>query len=631
MGILNCDNISLHFGTNEVLNKITLNINQGDKVGIIGVNGAGKTTLFKIITGELSPTTGKVTTKSGASIGYLSQYTDAIYDELTVLDAAHLPFSEQLNAEKELLQLEGELQSDPNNINIVARFSTATENFKKIGGYEYKGRARSFLEKLKFTENDYNTKVSLLSGGQKTRLSLAILLLSNHDIYLLDEPTNHLDLDSIQWLEEIIRSSKKTFMIVSHDRFFLDNVTDHTVEIEHTTCMMYQGGYTEFKKKKKKLQEDQMKHYELQQKEIKRLEDFIANQRKWNRERNIIAAESRQKAIDRMVKEEKVAAAPKRIHFKIGSTSSMSEEVLTVKDLGKSFASKIIFKALSFQVKKNDRLFIIGPNGSGKSTLMKILTGRLQQDKGDYWFGYNQKIGYYDQEQQSLDESSTVVEELWNLRPTMTQTEVRKHLAAFNFRGEDVYKPISVLSGGERARLTIAKLVLDNISVLILDEPTNHLDINSREVLEEALSVFDGSIICVSHDRYFIKSLANRILEINSDFPDEKFRYFIGGYDDYLSNRDSLSCQPIIEEKTISANKTDYLQKKKEQSDKRKKETLIKRLEERSLFIEKRIKEIDALCFENTANYKILAELYIERELLEKELDEITEKLIEEY
>lgn len=631
MGILNCDNISLHFGTNEVLNKITLNINQGDKVGIIGVNGAGKTTLFKIITGELSPTTGKVTTKAGASIGYLSQYTDAIYDELTVLDAAHLPFSEQLNAEKELLQLEGELQSDPNNINIVARFSTATENFKKIGGYEYKGRARSFLEKLKFTENDYNTKVSLLSGGQKTRLSLAILLLSNHDIYLLDEPTNHLDLDSIQWLEEIIRSSKKTFMIVSHDRFFLDNVTDHTVEIEHTTCMMYQGGYTEFKKKKKKLQEDQMKHYELQQKEIKRLEDFIANQRKWNRERNIIAAESRQKAIDRMVKEEKVAAAPKRIHFKIGSTSSMSEEVLTVKDLGKSFASKIIFKALSFQVKKNDRLFIIGPNGSGKSTLMKILTGRLQQDKGDYWFGYNQKIGYYDQEQQSLDESSTVVEELWNLRPTMTQTEVRKHLAAFNFRGEDVYKPISVLSGGERARLTIAKLVLDNISVLILDEPTNHLDISSREVLEEALSVFDGSIICVSHDRYFIKSLANRILEINSDFPDEKFRYFIGGYDDYLSNRDSLSCQPIIEEKAISANKTDYLQKKKEQSDKRKKETLIKRLEERSLFIEKRIKEIDTLCFENTANYKILAELYIERELLEKELDEITEKLIEEY
>ena len=631
MGILNCDNISLHFGTNEVLNRITLNVNQGDKVGIIGVNGAGKTTLFKIITGELSPTSGKVSMKNGFSFGYLSQYTDSSYDELTVLDAAHLPFSEQLKAEDELNKLEEALLKDPDNIGLVTRFSSATENFNKIGGYEYKARARSFLDKLHFSESDYNTKVSLLSGGQKTRLSLAILLLSNYDIYLLDEPTNHLDLDSIQWLEDVIKASKKTFLIISHDRYFLDNVTDHTIEIEHTTCMMYSGGYTEFKKKKKKLQEDQMKHYEIQQKEIKRLEDFIANQRKWNRERNIIAAESRQKAIDRMVKEEKVALAPKRIHFKIGSTSSASQDVLTVKGLCKSFSTKLIFKDLSFQVKKDDKLFIVGPNGSGKSTLMKILTGRLTQDKGDYWFGYNQKIGYYDQEQQSLDENSTVVEEIWNLRPMMTQTEIRKHLASFNFRGEDVYKPINILSGGERARLTIAKLVLDNISVLILDEPTNHLDINSREVLEEALSEFDGSIICVSHDRYFIKSLSNRILEINSNFPNDKYRYFSGNYDEYIVKRDSKIPKVNIEEKTISSNKNDFLQKKKEQSDKRKKETLIKRLEERSITIENRLKELDALCIENTSNYKLLSELYTERELLEKELDEITEKLIEEY
>lgn len=631
MGILNCDNISLHFGTNEILNRITLNINQGDKVGIIGVNGAGKTTLFKIITGEISPTSGRITTKLGSTIGYLSQYSDSSYDDLTVLEAAHLPFSEQLKAEFELKNLEEALQHNPNDIGLVTRFSSATENFNKIGGYEYKGRAKSFLEKLHFNESDYNTKVSLLSGGQKTRLSLAILLLSNHDIYLLDEPTNHLDLDSIQWLEDIIKSSKKTFLIVSHDRYFLDNVTDHTIEIEHTTCMMYSGGYSEFKQKKKKLQEDQMKHYEIQQKEIKRLEDFIANQRKWNRERNIVAAESRQKAIDRMIKEEKIAAAPKRIHFKIGSTSSASQDVLSVKNLCKSFSAKIIFNDLSFQVKKNDKLFIIGPNGSGKSTLMKILTGRLTQDKGDYWFGYNQKIGYYDQEQQSLDENSTVVEEIWNLRPMMTQTEIRKHLASFNFRGKDVYKPINILSGGERARLTIAKLVLDNVSVLILDEPTNHLDINSREVLEEALGEFDGSIICVSHDRYFIKSLSNKILEINSNFPNEKYRYFSGNYDEYMNKRDINTSETVPAEKSFSANKSDYIQKKKEQSDKRKKETLIKRLEERSITIENRLKEIDELCISHTSNYKILGELYTERESLEKELDEITERLIEEY
>lgn len=631
MGILNCDNISLHFGTNEVLNRITLNINHGDKVGIIGVNGAGKSSLFKIITGELSPTTGTATVHVGTSIGYLSQYTDSIYDNLTVLDAAYLPFHAQQRLESELNVLEEQLQKEPNNISLATRYAVSTENFKTIGGYEYKARARSFLEKLHFTENDYSTKVSLLSGGQKTRLSLAILLLSNYDIYLLDEPTNHLDIDSILWLEEIIKTSKKTFLIISHDRYFLDNVTDHTIEIENTSCMMYSGSYSEFKQKKKKLQEDQMRHYELQQREIKRLEDFIANQRKWNRERNIIAAESRQKAIDRMVKEEKVSAPPKRIHFKIGSTSSMSEDVLTVKNLKKSFGTKNIFRDLSFQVKKDDRLFIIGPNGSGKSTLMKILIGRLNQDFGDYWFGYNQKIGYYDQEQQSLDENSTVVEELWNLRPTMTQTEVRKHLASFNFRGEDVYKQISVLSGGERARLTIAKLVLDNISVLILDEPTNHLDINSREVLEEALKEFDGSIICVSHDRYFIKSLSNRILEINSDFSGDNYRYFHGNYDEYIKNRETTESNTSSESKIVSATKNDYLQKKKDQSDKRKKETLIKRLEERSEIIEKRLKEIDSECMENSSDYKLLGDLCTERVALEKELDEITEKLIEAY
>lgn len=631
MGILNCENITLHFGTNEVLNRITFNVNDGDKIGLIGVNGAGKSSLFKIIVGEMSPTFGKVSTKNGASVGYLSQYTDSTYDSLTVLDAALLPFSEQIKMEKELSLLEKQLQVRLDDIELFSRFSDLTERFKQIGGYEYAARARSFLEKLHFYESDHNTPVSLLSGGQKTRLSLAILLLSNHDIYLLDEPTNHLDLDSIQWLEDLIKSSKKTFLIISHDRYFLDKVTTHTLEIENTTSVMYSGAYTEFKAKKKKLQEDQMKHYAIQQKEIKRLEDFIANQRKWNRERNIIAAESRQKAIDRMVKEEKVAAPPKRIHFKIGSSSSMSEEVLNVVDLSKSFSQKNVFEKLSFKVKKGDRLFIIGPNGSGKSTLMKILTGRLEKDKGDYWFGYNQKIGYYDQEQQSLDESSTVVEELWNLRPSMTQTEVRKHLASFNFIGEDVYKEISVLSGGERARLTIAKLVLDNISLLVLDEPTNHLDINSREVLEEALNDFDGTIICVSHDRYFIRSLSNRILEINPNLSDCKYRYFVGCYDDYIADRSLASNDKIQQKNESSATKIDFLQKKKEQSDKRKKETLIKRLEKRIEDIEARLEEIEAECQKHLSDYKRLNELYNEKSQLEKELDETTERLIEEY
>ena len=334
---------------------------------------------------------------------------------------------------------------------------------------------------------------------------------------LLDEPTNHLDAKTCEWLENYIISSKKTFLIISHDRYFLDKITNKTLEIAHGVSEMYEGNYTTFREKKKALDEAKLKHYNLQQKEIARLEAFIENQRKWNREKNIIAAESRQKTIDKMVKLEKPKEKEKGITFSISHSGAMSHDVLSVRNLSMSYPNKPLFNNLSFEVKRGEKLFIIGKNGCGKSTLLKILTGREKQNGGIFEPGYNQTIGYYDQEQQLLDQSSTVIDELWSVYADKTNTEIRSMLARFGFRGDDVFKSISVLSGGERARLSIAKMVACGISLLVLDEPTNHLDIDSREMLESALNEYDGTIITVSHDRYFIKNLATAILEIDKD------------------------------------------------------------------------------------------------------------------
>ena len=535
MSVLVCSGISKAYGSDTILENITFAANEGDKFGVIGVNGAGKSTLFSIIRGKSETTSGDVFIANGAEIGCLEQINDAHRFNSTIYDAAVSAFDKLIRLENEIEDLR--IRMEDGDQSAIKPFADYTERFNLNGGNEYKAKTKALLAKFGFAESDIHKQADTLSGGQKTKLLLVKLLLKDPDIMLLDEPTNHLDKETCEWLENYISTSKKTFLIISHDRYFLDRTTNKTLEISHGRSETYEGNYSTFREKKKALDEAKLKHYNLQQKEIARLEAFIENQRKWNREKNIIAAESRQKTIDKMVKLEKPKEKEKGISFSISHSGAMSNDVLSVRSISKSYPNVKLFSNLSFELKRGEHLFIIGANGCGKSTLLKILTSRETQDSGIFEFGYNQTIGYYDQEQQLLDQSATVIDEIWNVYSDKTNTQIRSMLAQFGFRGEDVFKSVSVLSGGERARLSIAKMVACGASVLILDEPTNHLDIDSREVLENALKEFDGTIITVSHDRYFIKSLATAILEIDSVGFDSGYSYKRCGYDEYVEKR----------------------------------------------------------------------------------------------
>ena len=563
MSILTCDNIEYAIGVKEILCDVTFAVNQGAKVGVIGVNGAGKTTLFSIIRGALDASHGSVYLQKGASLGCLEQINDDKQFSGTIYGTAIEAFSELIEMEVRLEDLHQKVSAGEQQ--YIDRFTELNEQYIRAGGNEYKGKTASILKKFGFKEEELHSPASVLSGGQKTKLLLARLLLREPDIILLDEPTNHLDIRAIEWLENFIRNSKKTFLIVSHDRFFLDRVTTDTLEIEHGKCTMHSGNYSAFKEKKRLLQEAQLRHYEQQQKEIKRIEAFIENQHRWNREKNIIAAESREKALARMVRIEKPQDAPKGIQFRIAESTSSSNDVLSVRDLKKEFPDTTLFSGLSFELKHKDRLFVIGPNGSGKSTLMKILTGRERADGGVFELGYNQTIGYYDQEQQLLDLGNTVLDELWSVYADKTMTEIRAMLAQFGFRGEDVYKEVSVLSGGERARLSIAKMISCGVSLLVLDEPTNHLDIASKETLEEALAAYSGTILAVSHDRYFIDALATEILEIDRARYPEGFTLFRGGYDRFCEAREKEN-EVVRVEKKESVGKKSFEEAKKQKN-----------------------------------------------------------------
>ncbi len=614
MSVLSCNGISLAYGTDVIIEDICFSVNAGVKLGVIGVNGAGKSTLLKIITGAIKQDSGTVSIASGLRLGTLEQYTDSSFENKTVADVALEKFSALREMESELADIEAQLNSG--NTELVERYTSLHERFEMLGGYEYKAKAFSVIKRFGFSDSDFLLQASKLSGGQKTRLSLAALLLSEPDIILLDEPTNHLDIKSTLWLEEQIRSSSATFIIVSHDRYFLDRTTTETLEIENKHCMMYKGAYTEFKEKKKKLLEDAAKHYQLQQKEIARLEAFIQNQRKWNRERNIIAAESRMKAIARMDKLDKPENAPSAISINIDSQRKSSYDVLSVRGLTKSFGNKKLFENLSFELKKADRLFVIGGNGTGKSTLLKLLNGVLYADSGTFELGYNQSPGYYDQEQMLLDENLDVITELWNSYPDMAQTELRSALARYGFRGEDVFKNVSDLSGGEKARLAIAKLVLSGSSLLILDEPTNYLDIQSKEVLEEALRNYSGTLICVSHDRYFISSLSTRLLEIDASLKNG-YELYNCSYEEYLSRR-KLTEQATKTEKEISSSAKDFNARKKEKNEKRREEKRKDFLNTEVERIENRIKEIDEESVQNAADYILLQKLDDEKQQLDE-------------
>ncbi len=625
MSIIVCGGVSLSYGADVILENITFSVNAGDKVGVIGVNGAGKSTLFSIIRGKLETTGGDVFVSNGAEIGCLEQINDAHRFGCTIFEAAVAAFKSLIDLEQNIALLRERMEKGDES--VIKAFVSETERFNTLGGNEYIGKTKSLLAKFGFPESDLNKNADSLSGGQKTKLLLVKLLLSDPDIMLLDEPTNHLDASACEWLENYINSSKKTFLIISHDRYFLDRTTTKTLEISHGLSEIYDGNYTTFREKKKALDEAKLKHYNLQQKEIARLEAFIENQRKWNREKNIIAAESRQKTIDRMVKLEKPKEKEKGTNFKISNSGAMSHDVLSVRYLSMSYPNNELFNNLSFELKKGERLFVIGANGCGKSTLIKILTGREIQKSGVFELGYNQTIGYYDQEQQLLDQNSNVIEEIWSVYSDKTNTQIRSMLARFGFRGDDVFKSISVLSGGERARLSIAKMVACGVSLLILDEPTNHLDIDSREMLENALKEYDGTIITVSHDRYFIQNLATAILEIDKIGFDIGYSYKKCGYTEYIEKRTKNEIATVRRE--TGTGKVDFEEAKQRKNQFKNAKTRLASTEKEIANLESKLSELKAK--ENdesiTSDYVALNELFECERIIEEKIDFLYEEL----
>ena len=621
MFIIGTEKLGVSFGEKVLLDNVTFSINQGEKVSIVGVNGAGKSTLMRLLYNRSLPYTGNIFVAKGKTIGHLEQQ-NSLDGDLTVYEAALGVFKTLSEDEAKLEALSEELKTDYSEEKIK-RFSAMQQRFEQSGGYEYKSRAKGTLISMGFDEEKLNLKVSALSGGQKTILQLSLLILEEPDILLLDEPTNHLDIRSLEWLEEKLRKIRSTLLVISHDRLFLDRITEKTLEIENAHAKLYSVPYSKYREQKKIDREIQDRHYKNQQKEIARIEAFIAQQKRWNREKNIIAAESRQKALDRMVKVDKAESLPDSLSFRFSSALESGDDVLSVKELSKSYGNNVLFEKLSFEIKKKDRFLIIGANGSGKSTLLQILAGNLHADHGSFRYGYNVRMGYYDQ-YQHLNEDSTVLEELWS-ESDLNHTQIRSLLATFLFKGDDVFKEIRVLSGGERARLVLAKLMQKKVNLLLLDEPTNHLDIESREALEEALLNFDGTIIAVSHDRYFIHKIATRMLSFRGNGNVFEYNGTFADYSSYISkeNAEEVKCETAA----VSVSKNDWELKKKQKQEERKRQSRIEKIEKEIEAAEERIRQIDSETETILTDYVALQALFEEKEKLEEKCN----KLLEEW
>jgi len=635
MIVLNVSNLSLSFGVKPILEGVTFALDEGDRCGVVGVNGCGKSSLFRLILGEEEPDEGSVYLSKNKSVGILRQ-NDAFLDfegedgEASALEVMYHSFPELLSMEERLSELEKLLPTTPS---LAAEYTALNEKFLAEGGLEFRSRCASTLLKMGFDEETMKRPFSSLSGGQRTRLALSRELCREPDILMLDEPTNHLDMETLLWLESFLASYKKCLLVISHDRYFLDRVTNKTLWIEHRRAKLYGGNYSKSAAQRKIDREIEEKHYKNQQKEIARQEAYIAQQRAWNREKNIIAAESRQKMLDKMVKLERPSAAPKSIQMKFSAASASGNDVLTMKDLSFGYGHTPLFSNLSCLVKRGDRLFVVGPNGCGKSTLIKLLLGKLEPQHGYLEAGYHVEVGYYDQENQNLSPENTVLDEVWNAYPTLTETTVRNALARFRFVGEDVYLSVSELSGGERARLTLCKLILSEMNLLVLDEPTNHLDIDSREALEGALEEFDGTIIVVSHDRYLIDKLATRFLDFTPDGVRDFHVMNVGhAYEELTRERErqTLSVgETASTEPAKLSQKEQYLQNKKDAAEVRKRQNRIERLTKEAEKIEGEIDRIDREMNECATDYVRLAALDTEKTQCEERLLAIYEELEE--
>ena len=622
--ILSCQNISKSFGTDEILKNVSFHIEANEKAAIVGINGAGKSTLLKIIMQKETPDTGEVILAKDATIGYLAQYQD-VSGHRTI-------YEEVLDAKQNIIEMEERLRGMETQMNtltgqeletLLDGYHRLSHEFELLGGYTYRSEVTGILKGLGFSESEFDRQMSELSGGQKTRVSLGKLLVTKPDVLLLDEPTNHLDMESIRWLEGFLMNYKGAVVIVSHDRYFLDRLVTKVVEIFQHQGYVYQGNYTEFAKKKAKIREDLLKQYYNQQREIKHQEEVITKLKSFNREKSIKRAESREKMLDKIERLEKPTDENTDIHIVLEPDVTSGNDVLTVEHLRKAFGTHTLFDDLSFEIKRGERVALIGNNGTGKTTILKIINELLLADGGTIVLGSNVHIGYYDQEHQLLHMEKTIFEEIADDYPQLNHTKIRNVLAAFLFTNDDVFKRIADLSGGERGRVSLAKLMLSDANFLILDEPTNHLDITSKEILESALNQYTGTVFFVSHDRYFINQTATRILDLTGG----TIVNYIGNYDYYLEKHDELTRiyveaepkaqaaqmteQTVAQDGSGTDKKADWQAQKAEQARIRKLENTLKKAEERIAELEDLIAGIDEECADpaNATNSAKLGEL----------------------
>ena len=636
--ILSCQNISKAFVENQVLKNVSFHIEDHEKAAIVGINGAGKTTLLRIIVGEMTPDDGQVVLARDKTLGYLAQNS--------TVDTSHTIYEELLSVKADLLRLEEKIRECENNMkhaegdaleDLMKQYTSLTHAFETGGGYLYRSELVGVLKGLGFTEDEFSKLVATLSGGQKTRVALGRLLLQNPDLIILDEPTNHLDMNSIAWLETYLLNYKGAVLIVSHDRYFLDRIAGKVIEIDQSKATTFMGNYSDYAVKKEQLRVAAWNAYMNQQREIKHQEEVIEKLKSFNREKSIKRAESREKMLDKIEVIEKPSEVRTDMKLTLTPRILSGNDVLTVEHLAKSFDSHKLFTDVNFEIKRGEHVAIIGDNGSGKTTLLKILNGLVPADQGTFRLGSNVEIGYYDQEHHVLHSEKTLFEEISDDYPYLNNTQIRNVLAAFLFTGEDVFKRISDLSGGERGRVSLAKLVLSNANFLILDEPTNHLDIMSKEILEDALNGYEGTILYVSHDRYFINRTAHRIL----DLTEGQFISYVGNYDYYLEKHDTVMAaieanapQNADADSAVAAKaaesevKLDWKAQKEEQARLRKKENDLKKCEEKIAELEARISEIDTEMSDPTIGTQVakLQELSKEQTSCQEQLEKLYEQ-----
>ena len=636
---LSTQDITLEFGGDVILSDVSFAINDGDRLGIIGVNGAGKSSLFKIITGEYQATSGAVYVQKGHTVGMLSQNANltALPREMSCLEYMYTAHPELIELEGEIAVTEAELTKaaeDGNEeltLSLTARLNEQNARFAAGGGLEFRSRCRGMLLRLGFEEEMIERSIGTLSGGQYTRLALARLLATEPDILMLDEPTNHLDIDALAWLESFISSYKKTVIIISHDRYFLDRTTNKTLWLRYGKARLYNGSYSKCKEQSEAEAASLEKRYKEQQKEIAKIKANIEFQRRCNREHNFVTIRSKEKQLARMEKIELAPKDEKNIRLRFATEEESAGEVMKVENLAFSYSGKPIIDNLSFLIRRYERVMFLGKNGSGKSTLMKLVNSLLVPTRGKIALGYNIKIGYYDQENRGLTDTNTVFEELRAEYPDKTDLELRSTLALFLFDADDIARPVSTLSGGERARLTLAKLILKKVNLLVMDEPTNHLDIGSCEALESALLAFDGTIVAVSHDRYFINKIATRIIELAPERDNGMLDYPLESYDDafleYMQRREMRREQAAAAAKASAPTdaKADFEERKREKAQKRSEERQRARAEEKIKALEQELEALDEELFGSAASD------YVRAAEIDKRKGEIEEELLELY